>query len=198
MNGGVLSRPDILREIESGNITIDPFEPNLVGVDSIDIRLGENLEVPDFFSTKTESFEHQSYHIIDVKNGIIPKRHRIKIAHDQPYKFMPGSRVLASSLEVFGSTTCMIELDGKSTRARAEFIQIHATAKTIHIGHKLSITFEMFNNTPNVIYLWYGEPIAQILFYPVSSIPEELYNGNYGHGQDNFDNQLSHLPPQTS
>ncbi len=196
MKTGVLSKADILEEYLAGNIFIDPFEESLVGVDSVDIRLGKHLEVPDFASTKVESFEHpfyQSYHIIDVKNGIIPARHKIEIEEDQPYKFMPGSRILASSYEVFGSLTCMIELDGKSTRARSEFIQIHATAKTVHVGHTLSITFEMFNNTPNVIYLWYKDPIAQILFYPLSSIPEELYNGNFGHGRDNWHNQLNHV-----
>ncbi len=40
---GILTGPQILKEIELGNIVIDPFDPSFIGPNSVDVRLGPKL-----------------------------------------------------------------------------------------------------------------------------------------------------------
>ena len=79
----------------------------------------------------------------------------------------------------------MIELSGKSSLARIGLI-VHNTAGLINPGHYLNITLELCNLNSVPIVLHPHMEIAQLLFSPISSIPEKMYHQNGRYAKDNW------------
>lgn len=155
----ILTGNEIRKNVENNRIQIKPFDNELIGTNSYDLCLDNELIV----------YEDE---VLDMKHE--PKSKRIKIPED-------GLELPANSFAL-GASTCNLGSDfyvplihGKSTTARAGLF-VHITADLIDIGFHGRTTFQLYNVLP--IRLYPNMKIAQVSFWvPQGEI--DLYNGKY-------------------
>lgn len=122
--------------IESGEITVTPFDPHMIQPASLDLRISDQ--------------------IIDTKN-LDPHPHTF--TH---YRLNPGVFALASTLETIHIPPHLAgRVEGKSSHGRRG-LHIHATAGFIDPGFHGQITLELYNAGPDPIHITPGMPIAQL------------------------------------
>jgi dCTP deaminase len=169
-----LSDLDILTAINSGEITLDPFDEKRLQPASYDILLGNKFVVND---------EHLT-HVIDPARKLYAQTREITVADGDEFVLHPGVSVLGISKEFFGSNHYLVQVGGKSSLARVG-LMIHNTAGLINPGHFLHITFELCNLNNVPIILRPGMEIAQLTFSKLSSLPRASYE-NIERGKDNW------------
>jgi dCTP deaminase len=162
----ILSDRDILREIERGNIRIEPFDRKRVGPCSVDLTLDDIFMV----------FERGS--VIDPLNlSEIPIR---KVRTDGgKFRIMPGQFVLASTAEKIAiSRGIAATLEGLSSLARLGII-VHA-AGLVNPGTGLispsKLVLEISNRGSSDVLLTPGMRIVQIIFHRLTSPAEIGYD----------------------
>jgi len=146
----ILTKNEILKEIEDGNIVIIPFNKDNVGPASIDLRLGNEFRV--FKKGKPivveESTDHKAY-----------------------TRFVKAEQITLKSGEfVHGITEERIKLPdnicgflyGRSRFARLG-IQVHATASFIQPGIDNKQVLEIKNISPRSLVLRHGLKICQLI-----------------------------------
>lgn len=155
----ILSGPEIRRQVESGVITVTPFEPGHVNPNSIDLTLG-NV-------------------ILRYCDSIIDPRVEPTVIEEKIPEtgllLEPLGFCLGSSREVVGSREFVPMVHAKSSTARAGLF-VHVTADLIDIGSVGTITFQLFSTLPLLVFP--GMRIAQVTFWkPQGEIV--LYSGKY-------------------
>ena len=139
--------------IGRGYIKINPYDPNLVQPNSLDIRLGN--------------------HFVWYKEGedvIDPYNHDTIIAqveetHAESFILKPSQFVLAETLEAIELPDNIVAtIEGKSSIARLG-IALHQTGGWIDAGFRGTITLEMSNVNPRPVKIYAGMPIGQLVFY---------------------------------
>jgi dCTP deaminase len=139
--------------IGRGFIGIDPFDPNLVQPNSLDIRLGDHfvwynpgadvIDPYDSVSIRAGTGEYCAPHI------------------DIP----PGKFLLAETLECISLPDNIVaSIEGKSSIARLG-IALHQTGGWIDAGFRGTITLEISNANQRPVRLYAGMPIGQLVFY---------------------------------
>lgn len=151
----LMSDVDVLDAMEKGEIGIEPFDRKLLGPDSLDIRLGNDILV-----SKT------------VGKTIDPNRPENffegrKI--DGSFTLEPGQFVLGTTVERISlSDTVAAQIEGRSSLGRLG-IMVHMTAGIIHAGfgskEPSTLTLEIYSVNPNSVYLHAGMKIAQLSFF---------------------------------
>jgi len=166
----LLSDRRILEEMERGNIVIDPFDPQQLGTNSYDVRLGEwyfepnrNLLTVDFTSeADTRAFWGE------------PRR-----AEDGVIAIRPGDTILCHTQEVVGGANGFTT----SMRARSSIgracLSVCKCAGVGDVGYIARWTMEITNHSHATVVLPVGLRVAQILFYEVGATLRE-YAGKYG------------------
>lgn len=143
---------EILNQMDKGNIHIAPFNPDQLGSNSYDLRLGDHLLV---YTDK----------ILDCRKDNQSKR--IDIPKDG-LCLLPGELYLGFSVE---RTTChgvVPQVEGKSSTGRLG-ISIHLTAGFGDIGFDGHWTLEI--TVVKAIKVYPKMPIAQIFFFlPVGRV----------------------------
>ncbi len=172
-----LSDTDILTSIKNHDIKISEFSEKRLQQASYDIRFGNKFLVIEDHLTP----------VIDPINGILPKYKEITLWEGETFTLHPGTTVLGTSRETFGSEKYLIQLSGKSSLARLGLI-VHNTAGVINPWHYLNITFELANMNRMPIVLHPNMEIAQLLFSALSSPPSKSYTetGRYSNGEANL------------
>lgn len=168
----LLNGKEILNCIKTGEIKITPFDESLIGVDSLDIRLGNSVLIAKKINK-----------VIDPKN---PENFwEEKEIPDSGYILQPNSFVLGSTLEGIGiGKSISAQIEGRSSIGRLG-IMVHITAGLIHTGwgtkEPSSITLEIYSINPNPVKLYKGMKIAQLAFFKLSSESDKAYDdiGNY-------------------
>jgi dCTP deaminase len=155
----ILSGPEIARQIESGAITLTPFDPAHVNPNSVDLTLGDK--------------------ILRYCDPIIDPRIEAKVIEEEIPEdglvLQPMGFCLGSSREVIGSTKYVPMVHAKSSTARAGLF-VHVTADLIDIGSIGNVTFQLFSTLP--LRVFPGMRIAQMTFWkPQGRIV--LYSGKY-------------------
>ena len=79
-----LSDKDIKSAVESGAITLDPFNIKQLQPATYDIRLGNTFIVN----------ESHTASVIDIERGIFPKTKTIEVADGEPFVLHPGVSIL--------------------------------------------------------------------------------------------------------
>jgi len=187
-------------------IEIDPYDPELVGPNSVDLRLGDSL-----LMYRAGLEQHQEYdealknigegidgmgsealsstqpriankfvasHVLDMKAKVRTSYH-VKIPEDGMILW-PGILYLGRTVEVIGSSKFVPIVEGRSSVGRLG-IHVHVTAGFCDIGFRGTITLEIHVVHPVRIYP--NIPICQAYFLrPEGEI--ELYKGRY---QDQVD-----------
>jgi len=167
----LLSDRDILAEINSGRVQLDPFDAGMVQPSSIDVRLDR------FFRT----FENHRYPHIDPAEDQPDLTREVEPIGDEPFILHPGEFVLGSTYEVVGlPDDVAARLEGKSSLGRLGLLT-HSTAGFIDPGFSGHVTLELANVANLPIKLWPGMKIGQLCFFRLSSPAEHPYGSQkYG------------------
>lgn len=169
---GWLTGKQVMREVESGRIRIEPFSPGQVNPNSYDYRLAPILRC------LMPNSERGGVPCVDPKLEM--EYEEIEIP---PTGFLMRveEAYLGHTVEMFGSEHFASLCTGKSSVGRL-FIKNHACAGLIDQGFFGHITLEMTAKLPTVVYA--GMRIGQMFWF--DSVGEcKLYSGKYGEGKGN-------------
>ena len=167
----LLSDRDILGEVHTGGILLDPWDPGMVQPSSVDVRLDKFFRV----------FENHRYPSIDPSVEQPDLTRLIETPVDEPFVLHPGEFVLGSTFErvTLGSAVAA-RLEGKSSLGRLGLLT-HSTAGFIDPGFSGHVTLELSNMATLPEKLWPGMKIGQLCFFQLSSPAEHPYGSSqYG------------------
>lgn len=157
----ILTGPEIRRQVELGNIEIDPFVLEHVNPASVDLTLGNTIVGYD----------------LDRVSGVLDSR-KENPTYSEDFKevlLQPGWLYLMHTVERVCSKKFVPILDGKSSLARLG-VSIHQTAGYGDPGFSGQYTMEVTCVLP--VRLYAGMRVAQMRFHAVQGEVEE-YRGNY-------------------
>jgi dCTP deaminase len=161
----LLSDGDIRKEIASGRITLEPWDPEMVQPSSVDVRIDRYFRV----------FENHRYPHIDPAEEQPDLTRLVETPGDEPFILHPGEFVLASTYEVVTlPDNVSARLEGKSSIGRLGLLT-HSTAGFIDAGFSGHVTLELSNVATLPIKLWPGMKIGQLCFFRLSSPAEQPY-----------------------
>jgi dCTP deaminase len=167
----LLSDRDIRKEIESGRVGLEPYDPAMVQPSSIDVRIDRYFRV----------FENHRYPHIDPSVEQSDLTRLVEPQGDDPFILHPGEFVLASTFEVVTlPDDVAARLEGKSSLGRLGLLT-HSTAGFIDPGFSGHVTLELSNVATLPIKLWPGMKIGQLCMFRLSSPAEHPY-GSAVHG----------------
>ncbi len=182
----LLSDGDIKAEIESGQIALEPYAPEMVQPASIDIRLDRYFRV----------FENHRYPHIDPAEEQPELTRLVEPDGGDPFILHPGEFVLGSTYEVITlGDSVAARLEGKSSLGRLGLLT-HSTAGFIDPGFSGHVTLEFSNVATLPIKLWPGMKIGQFCFFRLSSPTENPY-GSTGYGS-RYQGQRGPTPSRSS
>ncbi|GAA3738026.1 dCTP deaminase [Salinactinospora qingdaonensis] len=181
----LLSDRDLRSEIESGRVTIDPYEPELIQPSSIDVRLDRYFRV----------FENHKYPHIDPAVQQQDLTRVVEPDDDEPFILHPGEFVLASTHEIVTLPNDLASrLEGKSSLGRLGLLT-HSTAGFIDPGFSGHVTLELSNVATLPMKLYPGMKIGQLCMFRLSS-PAEYPYGSPRHGS-RYQNQRGPTPSRS-
>lgn len=154
----ILTGSEILKEIEAGNIDIDPFDVTRLNPNSYDLTLSRQYGVYNSFPLDSRGV-----------NSMIVKTF-------QELTLLPGTLYLMNTVERTSTTKYAPLIEGKSSIGRLG-IEIHKTAGVGDVGFKGVWTLEVQVVHPVKVYA--GMPIAQIMFHSVQGEVNMQYKGKY-------------------
>lgn len=161
----VLSDHDIRLALESGAITIRPYDPKDLQPSSVDLHLDRRFRV----------FRNNRYPYIDVRKPQPDLTEIVEIGDDDPFILHPGEFVLGQTLEWTELPNDLVaRLEGKSSLGRLGLL-IHSTAGYVDPGWKGNLTLELSNVANLPIALYYGMKIGQISYFKMSSPVDRPY-----------------------
>lgn len=160
----LLSDRDILAEVDSGGIALDPWEPAMIQPSSVDVRLDKFFRV----------FENHRYPHIDPAEEQSELTRLIEVDDGEAFVLHPGEFVLGSTWEqVSLGPGIAARLEGKSSLGRLGLLT-HSTAGFIDPGFSGHVTLELSNMATLPVKLWPGMKIGQLCFFQLSSAAEHL------------------------
>ncbi|HEX8854757.1 MAG TPA: dCTP deaminase [Thermoleophilaceae bacterium] len=164
----VLSDRSIREEIDSGRITIDPYDPAMIQPSSVDVRVDSRFRV----------FHNARYPYIDVRQPMDDLTELVEVQGDDPFILHPGEFVLGQTLErVTLPDDLVARLEGKSSLGRLGLL-IHSTAGFVDSGFSGNLTLELSNVANLPITIYKGMPIGQISFMRMDGPVEHPYGSD--------------------
>ncbi|HEV2780676.1 MAG TPA: dCTP deaminase [Actinophytocola sp.] len=161
----LLSDQDLRKELESGRLRVEPFDPAMLQPSSIDIRLDRYFRV----------FDNTRYTHIDPQQQQDELTTLIETVGDEPFVLHPGEFVLGSTFEAVALPDDLAgRLEGKSSLGRLGLLT-HSTAGFIDPGFSGHITLELSNVANLPITLWPGMKIGQLCLFQLTSAAEHPY-----------------------
>jgi dCTP deaminase len=161
----VLSDRTIRREIEAGNIVVEPLAPDAVQPASVDLRLGKLFRV----------FRNSRIPFIDVKKEYPDLTELVEIDDERPFVLHPGEFALAVTFERVKLPNNIVgRLEGKSSLGRLGLL-IHSTAGYVDPGWDGALTLELSNVANLPIMLYHGMKVSQISFLELTEPAEFPY-----------------------
>jgi dCTP deaminase len=164
----VLSREEILKAMENGDIVIDPFDPNNIGCASVDLRLSNEFR-----------FYKPGLHVLAVKEDVNYKdiTEKMVLKEGEKYLLLPGQACLGITVETIklSSKYCGL-LEGRSRFARIGLF-VHITAGFMNPGINNRQVLEIYNASNHPLELVPGTKICQFIFLELKG--EAKYNGQF-------------------
>ncbi len=165
----ILLKKEIEKGYQDGSIFIEPYNPEQLGSNSYDVKLGNTLKVYNVPLTNGEM-------ILDVKK--INTTTTIHIP-EEGIILRPGILYLANTIEAIGSDHFIPRYQGRSSMTKLG-IQSHILPGFGDIGFKKNWTLEIVVIHPIRIYA--GMKLGQIYFHNInekSNTEENRYNEKY-------------------
>jgi len=161
----ILSDRDIRAHIESGRITIDPFDAACVQPSSVDLHVDSQFRV----------FANSRYPFIDVTQPMPDLTEVVEVPQGDPFILHPGGFVLGSTRERVAIPDDMVaRLEGKSSLGRLGLL-IHSTAGYVDPGWDGYLTLELSNVANLPITIYPGMKIGQISFFRLTTPADVPY-----------------------
>ena len=154
----ILAYDQLLEDVESGRIHCKPFNPEMVGTNSIDVSLGRNIKI---LKHNAFSFFHGWY-----TDPELPQKTKSIVMKDRGIIMWPWLRYLAHTEEEIGSDFYVPIYEGRSSIARM-FLWSHISAGFGEVGFKRQWTLELA--CVGRIRIFPGMRIGQVFFSTVSS-----------------------------
>ena len=156
------------REIEKGEIRIEPFNPDAIGPCSIDLTLDSVFRVYNP-GTPIDIFGEKA----------LDRDTKLVNTGDKPFLILPGQFILAQTREsiTLGKKLAGL-LEGKSSVARLGII-VHAAGLVnpgTGVANPGKLTLEVYCMNLSPVLLHPGMPIVQLMFVPLSSVSERGYD----------------------
>lgn len=179
----ILSGPEILRQIDLGNIRIDPFDPKRANPASFDLTLGDSVAVykgvVKYFVPSNHPNADNGRALAPLELGILDMARaqdvlRYKMTA-KGWLLKPGIGYLMHTAETVYTQNYVPVLDGKSSIGRM-FTKVHETAGYGDPNFNGQYTLEVTVVHPVIVYP--GMRIAQIRFHAMEGATA-LYDGNY-------------------
>jgi dCTP deaminase len=172
----ILTDSDIVDRILTGDLIVDPHEPDQVQPASMDLRLGRDLLALSGHAGVIDPAVDQS-----------SRFYRQHLDDGSWFDLYPGMFVLASTHELLQLPDDLAaRWEGKSSLGRLGLLT-HVTAGFIDPGFRGHITLELANVTSHPIRLWPGMRIGQLCLYTLAGIPFHPYGstsaGSHYQGQ---------------
>lgn len=193
----ILTGPFIEEQVKVGTIVIDPYDPKLVGPNSVDLRLHETMKIykgehgrPYWMWNESDFQGPQGGHGVplDLKKPFPTRDEQIP---KSGYILVPNTLYLGRTIERIGSKKFVPMVEGRSSCGRLG-LQVHMTAGFCDTGFEGTITLEMTVVHPVRIYP--EVPICQVFFLrPEGQI--RLYEGRYQGHVDATPSRM-HLPSE--
>jgi dCTP deaminase len=167
----LLSDRDILTELDSGRVQLDPLSRDMIQPSSIDVRLDKFFRV----------FDNHKYPHIDPAADQSDLTREVEVHSDETFVLHPGEFVLGSTYEVVSlPDDIAARLEGKSSLGRLGLLT-HSTAGFIDPGFSGHVTLELANVATLPIKLYPGMKIGQLCFFRLSSPADNPYgSAKYG------------------
>ncbi|NLR90476.1 MULTISPECIES: dCTP deaminase [Flammeovirga] len=153
----VLSDSQILQEIESGNILIEPFDQESLGTNSYDVHLGRHLAM-----YKSDVLDAKMHNEIDTFE--IP---------DEGFILHPGKIYLGVTKEYTETLAHVAFLEGLSSVGRLG-ISINANSRAGDVGFCNTWTLEISVAQPVKVYK--NMPIGQLFYLKVDGDIQNFYH----------------------
>ncbi len=160
----ILSGSEISYRINTGEITINPFDQDCINPNSYNVRLGcKILEYIPNITGLADIYDDAQYktHIMD-SNGFVLKK---------------GKLYLAESIERVHTDKYVPMIEGRSSIGR-KGIMIHVTAGFGDVGYNGHWTLELIS-TQEDIRIYPGLEIGQMYFHTIDGMVNYLYSGKY-------------------
>lgn len=180
----ILTGPAIERDIENGKIIISPFDASLVGPNSIDLRLSEELAVYSDLVELPPPKQNATTRPL-IKWGCLDmheKEHRTKTVKIPKAGFVlwPEVLYLGCTIETIRTDHYVPIVEGRSSIGRLG-MGVHVTAGFCDVGFLGTITLEITVKHPLRVYA--GTAVCQAYFLtPEGAI--RLYAGRYQGQED--------------
>lgn len=159
----ILSDQDIRREIEEGELVIEPFNPSNVEPASLDLRIGNHFKRLDTSMETCISMDKEmQYEEIVADEVVIPPK-EFRLATTVEYIELPPS--------IGGN------VQGRSSIGRLGLFT--ENAGWVDPGYSGEITLELFNANSLPIKVKAGKRVCQMVFEYMDSPCEEPYSGKY-------------------
>lgn len=167
----VLTREEILKEIKSGRVEVEPFSEEQVGPASIDFHLDKTFRI---FRQVTDIFH--------VSKKLDHAKATKQIEIDKYLSLLPGQSAHGITVEKLSLPDDICGwIQGRSTLARVG-LMVHITANFIHPGTVGKQVLEMTNAGPMPLAIHPGISICQIILEETKG--KAKYRGTY-HKQEN-------------
>ncbi|MEZ4887970.1 MAG: dCTP deaminase [Chitinophagales bacterium] len=153
----ILTDTEILKEIEEGNIVVEPFRLDCLGTNSYDVHLGRYL-----CTYKDRVLDSRKHNPIE----------EIIIHPEEGFLLQPGTLYLGVTEEYTETHRHVPFLEGKSSIGRLGII-IHATAGKGDVGFCNTWTLEISCIQPVRVYA--GMPIGQLIYFDIKGNVDNLY-----------------------
>jgi dCTP deaminase len=162
----ILTHDEILKEIESGNIRIDPYSPECVGPASVDLHLGNEFRVFRKVHDVVPVTIDSDYE--EITERIVVNDHLLLV---------PQETVLGITVEkiTLAKNICGW-LEGRSRFSRLGLL-VHISASFMQPGIANKQVLEISNFAPMPLQLYPGTAICQFIFQ--RTIGEAEYNGRF-------------------
>lgn len=159
----------ILKQVELGNITIEPLSKIQAGPNSYDLRLGNDL---------ARVVTNDTY----LCDRVINTRKPSQIERQMPlengsFLLLPNQFYLGHTQEIVGSKYYVPILHGRSTAAR-HGLTVHLSAGFADLGWTGQWVLEIYNYTPWPMMVWPGDRVCQVEFERAEG-DYDLYNSTY-------------------
>ena len=176
----ILSGKEILKEMDNGNIKIEPFNIKQLNPNSYNLRLSDELliyDVPRYeqsidFDDKFRLIHHYPVKPLDMRKDNPTKKIEIP---EEGYTLYPGILYLAKTVEFTETHNFVPCVEGRSSIGRLG-INIHITAGLGSVGFAGHFVLEISVVQPVTIYP--NSEICQIFYHEIKGEIEE-YNGKY-------------------
>lgn len=184
----ILCKEAIIEAYNAGRIVIDPFEKDLVGINSVDVRLGNDVweltgtEPRDLYSNDTSRWRKME----PVKAGALRQLYpnfglNVLEDEDDCYIFRSGGFYLATTLEAIGTRAIedqeaiVPEMKARSTVGR-QGLTVALCAGLGDVGYSSRWALEVRVVHSGDIVLAVGTPIAQVVFHTATQT-QACYDG---------------------